>query len=168
VIAGSTSIITVSVVEAQPPNPAVMVHTRVEDPLMLSPVTPEVGLLIEVTIADPKNTDHVPVSLIRGVLAAKVAVVILQRSWSGPATAIVVVESTLIITSLIEGAHPPLAEVIIHLRVEEFPILSPVTPDAGSFTDDAAPVPENVDHAPVSVGLGVLAASVAVVMLHRS
>ncbi len=76
---GSTVITTSSVVAAQPPKHVVMVHLNVEDAPIVSPVTPEVGLLMDVTTAVPEITDHVPVSLPKGTLAASVAVVVLQR-----------------------------------------------------------------------------------------
>jgi hypothetical protein len=86
----------------------------------------------------------------------------------GPATDTVVAESEVMVTSEVVAAQPPLAEVIVHLSIVVAPIVNPVTPDVVLFTDEANPVPENVDQVPVSVGLGVLDAKVAVVTLHNA
>jgi hypothetical protein len=164
----STLIITSSGESGQPRFSLVMVHVSVEEAPTVRPVTVEFGSLILVTMAVPEITDHVPVSLIRGVLAATVPVAVLQRLMSVPASAIVVVESTSIITSLVEATQPPFAVVILHLKVAELPIASPVIPEVGLFDEVINAAPETKAQVPVSVGLGVLAASVAVVILHRS
>ena len=64
-----------------------MVHCRVADPTT-SPVTPELGKLGEVMVAEPEITDQVPIPTI-GVLPARVVVVTLQIFWAGPAFAVV-------------------------------------------------------------------------------
>lgn len=78
-VAESTVIVTSDVVTAQPPLCVVMVHLNTEVSPIDSPVTPDVGSLISVTIADPDTTDHAPESVPEGVFAASVAVMILQR-----------------------------------------------------------------------------------------
>jgi hypothetical protein len=168
VIAGSTVIVTSLVVGAQPPNPDVIVHLSTVVSPIVSPVTADVSLLTLDAVPVPENVVHVPVSAPATALAARVPDVVLQRFCTGPASAIVVVGSTLIVTSLMVGAHPPFAEVMVHLSTVVPPIVSPVTAEDGSLTEEAVPVPDSVVHVPVSLGLGVLAAMVVVVTLHRS
>lgn len=76
-------------------------------------------------------------------------------------------ESELIITSSVVAAQPPFAEVIVHLSVDEPPIVKPVTPDVESLILVTTAVPEITLQVPVSVPDGELAARVAVVILHR-
>jgi hypothetical protein len=168
VIAGSTLMVTSLVVGAHPPNPEVMVHLSTVVPPTVSPVRAELGSFTLDAVPVPEIVVHVPVSAPAAALAARVPDVVLQRSWSGPASATVVVGSTFIVTSLVVGAHPPFAEVMVHLSTVVPPMVSPVTPEAGLLTAAAVPVPETVVHVPVSLGLGVLAAMVVVVTLHRS
>ena len=78
-----------------------------------------------------------------------------------------VVESELIVTSSEEAIHPPFAVVIVHRRVDEPPMVKPVTPDNGSLMLVTTAVPEITDQVPVSLPAGVLAARVAVVVLQR-
>ena len=67
-------------------------------------------------------------------------------------------------TSLKEAEQPPNPEIIVHLNTVVPPMVSPVTPEVGLFTEEADPVPETVVHVPVSDPPGVFPASVAVVM----
>jgi hypothetical protein len=78
------------------------------------------------------------------------------------------VGSTLIVTVEEVRAHPPNSEVIVHVSMVVPPIVRPVTAEVSEFRDDADPVPENVDQVPVSDNLGVLAANVPEVVLHKS
>jgi hypothetical protein len=67
-------------------------------------------------------------------------------------------------TSLKEAEQPPNPEVIVHRNVEVPPMVSPVTPEVGLFTEVTEPVPETTDQVPVSDPPAVFPASVAVVM----
>lgn len=163
----SITISTLSNSGGQPPLSEVIVHiNKVESP-MVSPVTTELGSFGLVTVPVPAKILQVPVSVDLGVLPARVDDVVLQISWAGPASAIVVKESEVIVTSEVLGAQPPNPEVMVHLSTVVSPTLSPVTADVSEFMEDANPVPEIVDHVPVSVLAAVLAASVVVVALHR-
>ena len=55
-----------------------IVHLKVAEAPMVSPVTPEVGEEAVVTLAVPDTTDQDPVPIV-GVLPANVAVLVLQR-----------------------------------------------------------------------------------------
>jgi len=68
------------------------------------------------------------------------------------------------ITSSVEAGQTPLE--IVHLNVDEPPIVKPLTVDVGSPTTSALPVPEIVDQAPVPV-VGIFAAKVVVITLHK-
>jgi hypothetical protein len=160
-------IVTFEVDGAHPPNSEVMVHVRTVVNPTVSPVTAELGSFADEAVPEPENVVQVPVSETLTEFAASVPEVTPQRFCVGPAAEMVVIESTLIVTSEVVGAHPAFAEVIVHRSTVVKPTVSPATAEPGSFNDEAAPEPENVDHVPVSVGLGVLAASVAVVTLHR-
>jgi hypothetical protein len=157
-----------SIEGAHPPLAVVIVHVAIVESPIVNPVIPELESFKLVIVPVPNTTAQVPVSETAGLLAARVEDVVLQRSWSGPASAIVVVGSTFIVTSLVVGAHPPFAEVMVHLSTVVPPMVIPLTPEVGLLTADAVPVPETVVHVPVSLGLGVLAAMVVVVTLHRS
>jgi hypothetical protein len=135
---------------------------------MVSPVTAEVGSFTLDADPVPETVVHVPVSEPAGLLAAKDAVVVLHKFWSGPASATVVAESTLIVTSLVEGGHPPDPGVMVHLNTVVPPMVSPVTDEVGLLTEVADPVPDIADQVPVSEPDGVLAAKIVTVVLHRS
>ena len=167
VVAESTVMVTSEVVTAHPPLWVVMVQRNTDVSPTESPVTPDVGSLISVTIAEPERTAHPPESVPDGVFAARVVVMMLQRSWSGPAAATVPEESTLIVTSLNVAGHPPNWEVMVQRSTVEKPIVSPVTPDVGLLTLEADPDPDIVDHVPVSLILVELAARVVMVTPHR-
>ncbi|MBL4691344.1 MAG: hypothetical protein JKY68_07790, partial [Rhodospirillales bacterium] len=89
--------------------------------------------------------------------------VTLHKSWSGPALEIGWI-STLIVTSSVELGHAPLE--IVHLNVDEPPMVKPLTVDVSEEGVSAVPVPEMVDHAPVPTA-GAFPAKVAVVTLHK-
>ena len=130
---------------------------------MVKPVTPDVGEAAVVTVAVPAITDQAPVP-VPGVLPANVAVLTLHKVWSEPAEDTVGEASTEITTSSVEEAQTPLD--IVQRRVEEAPMVRPVTPDVGEAGVVTVAVPETTDQAPVPVP-GVLAANVAVVVLHK-
>ena len=144
-----------------------MVHLSTVVNPIVSPVTAEVSLFTDDADPVPEIVVHVPVSLVLVALAVRVEEVTPHRFCAGPAAAIVVIESTFIVTSEVVGAQPTFAEVMVHRSTVVPPMVSPAAPDPGLLLLNAAPVPETVDHVPVSVGLGVLAARVAVVTLHR-
>ena len=112
VVVGSTLIVTSEVVGAQAPNAVVMVHLRTVVPPMVSPETVEVLLFTASADPVPEIVDQVPVSDPASALPASVPEVVLQRFCTGPAAATVVVGSTLIVTSLVVGPHPPKPGVI--------------------------------------------------------
>jgi len=145
----------------------VIVHLRTVVSPIVSPATPEVGSFGDEAAPVPDIVVHVPVSKPAGVFAASVPEVELQILIVGPATAMVVVGSTLIITSEVVAAHPPDPDVMVHRRTVVPPIVSPVTVEVSLFTDVADPVPEIVDHVPVSNPTAAFAASVPEVILHR-
>ncbi len=130
---------------------------------MVKPVTPEVGEAGVVTVAVPAITDQAPVP-VAGVLPANVAVVVLHKVWSEPAADTVGEASTEIITLSVELAQTPLD--IVQRRVDDAPIVKPVTPEVGEEGVVTVAVPDITDQAPVPVP-GVLAAKVAVVVLHK-
>ena len=130
---------------------------------MISPVTPDVGDVGVVIVAVPDTTDHIPVPT-AGTFPASVDEVTLQRFWSGPALAAVGNSSTVITTSSVELAHEPFE--MVHLKVAEDPITSPVTPDVGDEGVVTVAVPDTTDHVPVPTA-GVLPANVVVVVLQR-
>jgi hypothetical protein len=136
---------------------------------MVSPVTAEVSLFTLEADPVPETVVHVPVSDAATALAASVPEVELQRFCVDPAFAVVVVGSELILTSLVEAEQPPNPEVraMVHLNTVVPPMVSPVTPEVGLFTEVTEPVPETTDQVPVSDPPGVFPASVAVVMLQR-
>lgn len=151
----------------QPPLAEVKVHiNKVESP-MVSPVTTELGLFRLVTDPVPASILHVPVSVGLGVLPARIDEVVLQIFWVGPATAIVVMESEVMVTSDVVRAQPPNPDMMVHRSTVVSPTVSPVTADVSEFTEDANPVPEVVVHIPVSVLATALAASVDELALQR-
>ena len=99
--------VTSEVVGVHPPNPEVMVHLRIVVLPMVSPATADPGSFAEEADPVPESVVHVPVSATLVVFAASVPEVVLHRFCVGPAAATVMVESTLIVTSEVVGAHPP-------------------------------------------------------------
>ena len=135
--------------------PLVIVHTNVFTPVV-SPVTPEVGLVGVVTTPVPAVTVHAPVPTV-GAFAARVAVAE-QIVWSGPAAAAVGIGSLLMVIASALGGQVPL--VIVHTNVFT-PVVKPVTPDVGLLGTVTNPVPAVTVHAPVPT-VGAFAAKVAV------
>ena len=84
-----------------------MVHLSTVVNPIVSPVTAEVSLFTDEADPVPKIVVHAPVSVGATTLAARVPEVVLQRFCKGPAAAIVMVGSTLMVTSEVVGAHPP-------------------------------------------------------------
>jgi hypothetical protein len=74
------------------------------------------------------------------------------------------VAATFIVTLLLVEAHTPLE--IVHRRVEDPPIVKPVTPELKRVGVVTTALPEVTVHAPVP-GAGLLPARVVVVTLHR-
>ena len=167
VVVGSTVIITSEVVAAHPPDPEVIVHLRIVESPTVSPTTSDVSLLMEDAEPVPEIVVHVPVSNATAALAANIPAVVSHRFCVGPARATVVPGSTLMVISEIVGAHPPNSDEMVHLSIVESPMVSPVTEETSEFTDKAEPVPEIVNHVPVSLIFGMLAARLVVVTLQR-
>ena len=126
--------VTSLMVGAHPPFAEVMVHLSTVVPPIVSPVTAEDGSLILDVNPVPDAVVHVPVSLGLGVLAAMVVVVTLHRFWVGPPAAAVVAESTVMVTSEVVTAQPPLWVVMVQRNTDVSPTESPVTPDVGSLS----------------------------------
>jgi hypothetical protein len=158
----SSTIITTSLVELGQ-NPLLIVHLNVELPPTVNPVTPEVGSETEETVPVPDTTLHTPVPTVGG-FPASVAVVVLQRFWLGPALAVVGVALTVITISSDVVGQTPLE--VVHLKVEEEPMVNPVTPEVGEDGVVTETVPESTDHDPVPTA-GVFPARVDVVTLHK-
>jgi hypothetical protein len=76
-------------------------------------------------------------------------------------------ESEVMVTVEVVVAQPPNPEVIVQVSTVVSPTVSPATAELGSLTDEADPVPENVDHVPVSAPETALAARVPEVTLHK-
>ena len=142
--------------------PFVIVHLNVTDEPTTNPVIVVVGEFTDVIVAVPDITLQVPVPTV-GASAAIVAVVILHKSWSAPALAVLGGLRILITTSL-NDVHEPLE--VVHLKVADEPIANPVNPDVGDVGVVIVAVPETKVHTPVPV-VGVFPASVAVVILHN-
>ena len=140
-----------------------MVQRKVDDPPMVKPVTPDVGDEGVVTTAEPDTTVQSPVPTV-GVLPASVAVVVLHKDWSGPAAAVVGVALTEITTSSEEAVQGRLE--MVQRKVDELPIVKPVTPDVREVGLVTCAVPEITVHKPVPT-VGLFAASVVVVLLHK-
>jgi hypothetical protein len=143
--------------------PFVIVQRSVAEPPITKPVTPEVAEAGVVIVAIPETTVHKPVP-IAGALPASVAVVILQRFWSGPALAVVGAWSILSITSSLLLPQPPLD--IVHRNVTLVPNDKPVTVEVGEAGVVIVAIPATTVHVPLPTP-GVLPASVVVVTLHN-
>jgi hypothetical protein len=128
-----------------------------------NPVTPEVGELGVVTAPGPETMDHKPVP-IEGVFPAKDEVDTLHKPWFSPASAIVGLSSTVIVTELEDDGQNPLE--IVHSKVAEPPMDKPVTSDVGSDASVIVALPEVTDHIPVPT-VGVFPVKVVVVTLHK-
>ncbi len=155
-VAGSTMIVIVLDVDEQVPA-LVIVHSKIFVP-NVNPVTVVLGLVEFVITPPPVNTDHVPVPVV-GVFAAKVAVgEEIQTVWFGPALAILVAGSTIMVIVLDVDEHVP-ADVIVHSKIF-VPNVNPVTVELGLVEFVITPPPVNTDHVPVPV-VGVFAVKVA-------
>ena len=141
--------------------PLVIVQRKVAEAPTVKPVMPEVLEVGVVIVAAPATMVHNPELLAPGALPARVAVVRLQISWSGPALEVVGKVATVIITSSVIVAQG--APETVHLKVDEAPAVNPVTPEVGEAGVVIAPVPAILVHVPEPGLVGVLPASVAVV-----
>ena len=162
-VVGSWS--TVMMTESTEPGhePLDNVHVKVADAPTISPVTPDAGEAGVVIVAVPEMTAQIPVPT-TGVLPASVVVVTLHRFWSEPALAVVGSWSTFILTVSTEFGHEPLE--IVHVKVADAPVISPVTPDVGKAGVVIVAVPETTAQIPVPTA-GVFPASVVVVISHK-
>lgn len=120
-----------------------IVHLNVVAPRPRA-VTPEVGEVAVVIVADPDTTVHKPVP-VAGVFPASVAVVA-HTLWSAPAFDTVGGASLVITTSSVEDTHDPL--LIVQRSVAE-PVTNPVTPDVGEPGVVTDAVPDTTVHKPV-------------------
>jgi hypothetical protein len=156
-VAGSTIMVIVLAVLEQVPT-LVIDHCKILFP-NVKPVTVVFGLVELVTTPPPLNTDQVPIPVV-GAFAASVAVGLeIQTVWFGPALAILVAGSTIMVIVELVLEHVP-AEVIVHCKIL-FPNVNPVTVVFGLVELVTTPPPLNTDHVPVPV-VGVFAANVAV------
>src|ERR1035437_2812855 len=153
--------VTLLLVEGQ--TPFEMVQRNVDAAPGVSPVTPELKTVGEVTTPVPDVTVHAPVPGAE-LLPARVVTVTLHRFWVAPALAAGAGAATLILTVLTEGAQVPLE--IVHCRVEVAPGVSPVTPELKRAGVVTTAVPAVTIQAPVPTP-GLLAARVVVVTLQR-
>jgi hypothetical protein len=157
----ATLILTSSVELLQAPfdivhlNTAVLPETR--------PVTEDVGEEGVVIVAVPETTDQVPVPVV-GVFPASVVELVLHKFWLGPASAVVGLASTFIVTSLSDVPQAP--AVIVHFNTELVPMVNPVTPEVGEAGVVTEAEPDTTLQLPVPK-VGVLPARVAVVVLQR-
>ena len=142
--------------------PLLIVHRRVVREGIAKPVMLLLGLLDVVIVAVPVTTIQLPVPTV-GVLPDKVALVILHRSWSGPAFDELGDLSMLIVISSLLLGHTPL--LIVHTKVSLEPIANPATPLLGSVGLFTVLVPVVTVQLPVPT-IAVFPDSVAVVVLH--
>jgi len=157
----STLITTSSVEEGQ--TPLEIVQRKVVEPPIVKPLAVDVGSATTSATPLPKTVDHEPMPVV-GVLAANIVVITLHRFWSAPAAATVGLASTFMTTSSVEDGQTPFE--IVHLNVDEPPIVNPLTVDVGSATTSALPVPKTVDQTPVPTA-GAFPAKIAVITLHK-
>ena len=107
VVAESTLIVTSENDGPHAPNPEVIVQRSTVVNPTVSPVTAEFGSFTDDAEPVPEKVVQVPVSGTLTELAANVPEVTLHRFCVGPASATVIAESTLIVTSEDEGPHAP-------------------------------------------------------------
>src|ERR1035437_9973208 len=135
---------------------------------MVKPVTPELKAPGVVTTPVPAMVVQAPTPT-AGLLPARVATVVLHRSWAGPATETLGNLSEVMTTVLEEAAQAPPPLVMVHLKVEEAPMVKPVTPELNApgvvIVTPAQPAVQV--QAPIPTA-GLLPARVATVVLHRS
>jgi hypothetical protein len=144
--------------------PLAMVQRITEEAPTESAVIPEVLEAGVVMLAVPETRVHVPVP-VTGTLPARVVVVILQKAWSAPASAVVGVAETLISMVSLEAGQ--LALLIVHTSAEVPPMVKLETAEvleAGVVTE-AVPG-ATTDHTPVPTA-GAFAERVVTVVLHR-
>ncbi len=155
-VAGSTIMVIVLDVDEHVPA-EVIVHSKIFVP-SVRPVTVVLGLVDDVITPPPDNTDHVPTPVV-GVLAANVAFgEEIQTVWFGPALAILVAGSTIMVIVLDVDEQVP-ADVIVHSKIF-VPNERLVTVLFAAKLFVTTPVPDNTDHVPTPV-VGVFAAKVA-------
>lgn len=162
VASSSTEIVIIS--EEARHEPLEIVHCKTAEAPIISPVTSDVGEDGVVIVAVPEITVQLPVP-VTGVFPARIVVVKLHKFWSGPASAAVTGSPTVIIMSSKEGGQELLD--IVQRRVDEAPMVNPVTPDVGDDGVVTVAVPAITVHVPVPE-TGVFAANVAVVILHNN
>ena len=143
--------------------PLEIVHLKVVVSCKVRPVTPEVSEDAVVAVPVPNIVDHAPVPM-AATFPAKVAVVMLHRSWSVPAIATVGNWSMVIVTSSAASEQAP--SDTVHLKVADAPMTNPVTPEVAKEGVVIVAVPEVIVHTPVPTA-GTLPARVAVVTLHN-
>src|ERR1035437_8248377 len=129
---------------------------------MVKPVTPELKAPGVVTTPVPAMVVQAPTPT-AGLLPARVATVVLHRSWAGPATETLGNLSEVMTTVLEEAAQAPPPLVMVHLKVEEAPMVKPVTPELNAPGVVTTPVPAVTVHAPTPTA-GLLPARVATVV----
>src|ERR1035437_7208953 len=128
--------VTLLLVEGQ--TPFEMVQRNVDAAPGVSPVTPELNTVGEVTTPVPAVTVHAPVSG-AGLLPARVATATLQRFWVAAALAAGAGAATLMVTLLLVDGQTPLD--MVHRKVDAAPGVSPVTPELKTVGEVTTPVP---------------------------
>lgn len=156
-VTGDEDVIITDVLDEQAP--LVIVHVKIEDAPMESPVTPELKVPGAVIAPAPIVFVQRPVPG-DGLLPAKVAVVALHIVCATPAFATIGVEEVIVI--VLVATHAPL--VTVHWNVDDAQTVSPVTPELAVPVAVTTPVPAVVVHKAVPTD-GVVAAKVAVVKL---
>src|ERR1017187_2794849 len=160
--AGAASLmVTLLLVEGQ--TPLEMVHSRTDAAPGVSPVTPELNTVGEVTTAEPEVTVQAPVPG-AGLLPARVVTRTLQRFCVAPALATGAGAASLMVTLLLVEGQTPLE--MVHSRTEAAPGVSPVTPELNTVGEVTTADPEVTVHAPVP-GAGLLPARVVTRTLQR-
>jgi hypothetical protein len=134
-----------------------IVHLNVFTP-KLNPVTPEFGLFMSVTVAEPAVTVQIPVPEV-GALPESALKKVLQVTWLVPTVAVVGVTS-LVIVKVAEVEPQPF--VIVHLKVF-IPTVKPVTPEAGLLTSVTLAPPAVTVHVPVFPAAGTFPVKLAMV-----
>ena len=105
--------------------PLLIVHLNTALVPAVNPVIPVPGLPAVVMVAEPDCNVHKPVP-ISAVLADNAVVVTLHNVWSDPASAVVGISDTIILTSSLLPPHPPL--LIVHLKTVVVPAVKSLIP----------------------------------------